>query len=79
MFSGKTSELMRKVRRYQYAGKKCLVVNYKHDNRYDSADVIVNHDKYFFLTRNKLSARKIAKIAEITDFTNYDVIAIDEG
>lgn len=35
MFSGKSSELLRKIRRYEHAKKKCLVINYKHDDRYD--------------------------------------------
>lgn len=34
MFSGKSSEMLRKVRRYEHARKKCLVVNYLNDNRY---------------------------------------------
>ena len=34
MFSGKSSEMQRKVRRYQHARKSCLVINYIKDNRY---------------------------------------------
>jgi thymidine kinase len=45
MFSGKSSELLRKIRRYQHAKKNCLVVNYLHDNRYSSEDVMATHDK----------------------------------
>jgi thymidine kinase len=45
MFSGKSSELLRKIRRYQHAKKKTLVVNYLHDNRYSSEDVMATHDK----------------------------------
>ena len=45
MFSGKSSELLRKVRRYQHARKKCLVVNYLHDNRYSKDEVMMTHDK----------------------------------
>ena len=46
MFSGKSSELLRKVRRYQHARKKCLVINYQHDNRYSAEDVMATHDRY---------------------------------
>jgi thymidine kinase len=46
MFSGKSSELFRKVRRYQHAKKKCLVINYKNDNRYSNDDVMTTHDRY---------------------------------
>lgn len=46
MFSGKSSEMMRKVRRYQHARKNCLVINYLRDNRYSFEDVASTHDKY---------------------------------
>jgi thymidine kinase len=68
MFSGKTSELMRKVKRFQHAGKKCLVLNYKHDNRYDDSDCIINHDKYYLNYRTKILARKVFKIDDVKDF-----------
>jgi thymidine kinase len=45
MFSGKSSELLRKVRRYQHAKKNCLVINYIHDNRYSTEEVMSTHDK----------------------------------
>lgn len=35
MFSGKTTELLRRIRRYQVAKNNCLVVKYKNDTRYD--------------------------------------------
>jgi thymidine kinase len=45
MFSGKSSEMQRKVRRYQHARKECLVINYVRDNRYSFEDVAATHDK----------------------------------
>ena len=33
IFSGKTSELLRKVRRFEQSKKKCLVVKYHHDSQ----------------------------------------------
>lgn len=53
MFSGKSSELLRKVRRFQHAKKKCLVVNYIHDNRYSAEDVMATHDRYPILNPGK--------------------------
>ena len=47
MFSGKSSELLRKIRRYEHAKKKCLVVNYVHDNRYTDTEEMATHDQYF--------------------------------
>jgi thymidine kinase len=49
MFSGKSSEMMRKVRRYEHASKKCLVINYLHDNRYSNDEVMSTHDKYQYV------------------------------
>lgn len=48
MFSGKSSELLRKVRRYEHAKKKCLVISYMHDDRYSTEEVMSTHDKYLF-------------------------------
>lgn len=45
MFSGKSSEMQRKVRRYQHARKKCLVINYDKDTRYSGEDVASTHDR----------------------------------
>jgi thymidine kinase len=45
MFSGKSSELLRKIRRFEHARKRCLVANYSHDNRYSLAEEMATHDK----------------------------------
>lgn len=47
MFSGKTTELIRRLRRYQIACFKCLVLKYIGDYRYSEND-IVTHDKNTF-------------------------------
>lgn len=46
MFSGKSTELLRKVKRYQIAKKNCLVINYANDNRYSDEGFVATHDKY---------------------------------
>lgn len=45
MFSGKSSELQRVVRRFQIANKRCLVVNYFADDRYTAEHVTATHDR----------------------------------
>lgn len=45
MFSGKSSELQRVVRRYEISKKNCLVVNFALDSRYSAEDVVSTHDK----------------------------------
>lgn len=73
MFSGKTTELIRRLKRYQIAKYRCLIMKYANDDRY-SANDIVSHDHQSLAA---VSARKVA------DFkfkaVEYDVIGIDEG
>ena len=43
MFSGKTTELLRNVKRYQSVGRTTMVINYSMDTRYGDNSVI-SHD-----------------------------------
>ncbi|GIX68867.1 thymidine kinase, cytosolic [Caerostris extrusa] len=73
MFSGKTTELIRRLRRYQIAKHKCLIVKYAKDVRYD-ADNIATHD------RQCLSAVCATTLTDLKSVaSNYSVIGIDEG
>jgi thymidine kinase len=64
MFSGKSSEMQRKVRRYQHARKKCLVINFERDNRYSCEDVSSTHDLYRYLyLRITIKAVKTGNLA----------------
>ena len=45
MFSGKTSELQRRIRRHELGRRKCLLIKYAHDQRYSQADC-ATHDLY---------------------------------
>ena len=44
MFAGKSTELLRRVKRHQISGKRCLNIKYIMDDRY-SNDCIATHDK----------------------------------
>ena len=44
MFAGKSTELLRRVKRLEISGKKCLSIKYSADDRY-SAECISTHDK----------------------------------
>ncbi|KAG8189275.1 hypothetical protein JTE90_019035 [Oedothorax gibbosus] len=73
MFSGKTTELIRRLRRYEIAKNKCLIVKYANDLRYDS-DSIATHD------RQCLAAIKSTTLTDLKELAaNYSVIGIDEG
>jgi len=44
MFAGKSTELLRRVKRHEITGKKCLFIKFACDNRYDK-ESISTHDK----------------------------------
>jgi len=75
MFSGKTTELIRRLKRYQIARYECLIVKYADDQRYDD-EGMATHD------RQSLKATKAKSL--MSRFGNqgldaYDVIGVDEG
>lgn len=73
MFSGKSEELMRRLRRAQIARQKVAVYKPAIDNRYDATDV-VSHDG------TRIAALPVANSAEILHLSGEaDVVGIDEA
>lgn len=72
MFSGKTTELLRRIRRYRFAKRRCLLVKYANDVRYDDNNHVTTHDK------EKQEAVSVYRLSEV-DGTNFDVIGVDES
>jgi thymidine kinase len=73
MFSGKTEELIRRLRRAQIAKQKVKIFKPKIDSRY-SANSIVSHNE------QSLPSMLIEDIVEVLDYTNdAQVIGIDEA
>lgn len=72
MFSGKTTELSRRYKRYVIGGKKCVMIKYAGDTRY-SVHEVATHDgiriEGFPCTQLVEASEKVA---------DYDVICIDE-
>jgi thymidine kinase len=73
MFAGKSTELLRRVKRLEISGKKCLFVKYSADQRY-STNSISTHDQ---ITRTAVSCKALEELGET--WREYDVIGIDEG
>lgn len=78
MFSGKSSELLRRLRRYTHASQKCLLIKHKCDTRYTDEHMVCTHDhvKEKALLLERLDDIE-SKEDNITDGVN--VIGIDEG
>ena len=75
MFAQKTTELLRRVRRYKSIGYKVLIVNFVADQRYGK-DCIASHDKD---TEMAVCVEELSAVNHLVETGDYDVIAIDEG
>jgi thymidine kinase len=74
MFSGKSTELIRRINSIKSINKKVLIINYIHDNRY-SKDSVCSHDNI------KIKSLKTDFLLLIDKelLLNSDFIFIDEG
>jgi len=75
MFSGKTDELLKRVRRLRIAGKLCYTLKHVSDNRYSKGPVIESHDF------QSMPATLVSTLdqADPEEIKKSDVICIDEG
>lgn len=74
MFSGKSTELLRRIRRYTVANKKCIVIKYDKDTRYGSVDLLATHDRATIQAYPCSCLRQANALAE-----SAHVIGIDEA
>jgi thymidine kinase len=74
MFSGKSEELIRRLRRAQIARQKVQIFKPKFDKRY-SEDEIVSHSERRIQSRNIASSSDL--LSQVDD--NTEVVGIDEG
>ena len=75
MFSGKSEELIRRLRRAKIAQQKVITFKPHVDNRY-ALEYVVSHDG------NKVEARPLLNVADINEIVaanNANVIGIDEA
>lgn len=73
MFSGKTEELLRRLKRAKYAKLNIMIFKPKIDTRYDK-EKVVSHDDNFIDSLSVDSSSDIIQHSE-----NVDVVAIDEA
>ena len=74
MFSGKSTELIRRINREKSINKKIIVINYAGDNRY-SNNSVSTHDN------TKINSLKLNNLSEfnLNLVFQYDSFFIDEG
>jgi len=75
MFSGKTTELLRLLRRYEFAGKRVVLCKPKTDDRYSPTHA-VTHDNTGEVA---IVVESAADIITHVDMENVDVVGIDEA
>ena len=77
MFSGKSTELIRRLQRFKIARYSCLIVKYANDKRYTKDASIATHDMQMLQAVNATKLNDLKDNFNIVD--DYDVIGIDEG
>lgn len=73
MFSGKSSELIRRVSRYEAIGHKCCVINSALDTRTDG--VSTHSGK----TRRALKVHDLGEVSRCDVFLDAQIVAVDEA
>lgn len=73
MFSGKTEELIRRLKRVKIAGQSVEIFKPAHDTRY-SVNEVVSHDARAIPSRPVKTSKEILDVAE-----HIDVVGIDEA
>jgi len=76
MFSGKSTELIRRYNREKTLNKRMICVNYYMDNRYSSENKMVTHDN------NSVESLKLSTLEQLLEpeiLNKFDSVFIDEG
>jgi thymidine kinase len=73
MFSGKSEEMIRRLRRAEIAGQRVVIFKPRIDDRYDATDVVSHAGA-------RMRAVPIGTVAELTERADgFDVVGIDEA
>ena len=75
MFSGKTSELIRRLKRLKVIGKKIIVINSAKDTR-SPDEVLKTHDNVKF---DCFKAYHLFELINRDEYDDADIVAIDEA
>jgi len=76
MFSGKSTELLRRASRYEAIGKNVLYINYYLDQRYGTTNKITTHNN---TSKKALMVQKLNNLLDLDEYKSCDIIAINEA
>jgi thymidine kinase len=79
MFSGKSEELIRRLKRVQISGKKLVIFKPAIDTRYDLKHVVSHDQRKMDAVITGLDITAMLEMEKIVRDENPEVIAIDEG
>ena len=74
MFAGKTTALIKNIRRYTEAKYKTLIIKYSKDTRYGEEHEAVSHDQEKWEALPTMTLMPVVNVA-----LEYEVIGVDEG
>ena len=75
MFSGKSSELIRRIRQLTLLGKGVLVINHTSDKRYGES-LVVSHDR---ISVKAVAMEHLRDVTTMTELQECEAIFVDEG
>lgn len=75
MFAGKSTELLRRLRRFELAGKKVLIVKHAADAARSGDAEVTTHDEHKSTNAVAIPTGELCSV----DTSEHDVVGIDEG
>ena len=74
MFSGKSTRLIERIRKYVYKNKKTIMIKFIGDQRYSKKSEVVTHD---LIKYDSIDCRNLTD--SFDQLKDYDIIGVDEG
>eukprot|EP00040_Diaphanoeca_grandis_P043991 m.10963 g.10963 ORF g.10963 m.10963 type:complete len:246 (+) comp8569_c0_seq1:186-923(+) len=79
MFSGKSTEMLRRLKRYEHALRPCFAIKHADDSRFSDKNASANYISTHDAVNVRLASRTPNLFAMKESIANVDVVAIDEG
>lgn len=76
VFSGKTTELIRRIRREGLSGRETLVLKKKLKSNSESEGYILSHNEEFIEAK---ACEELGEIVKMEGFSNISVVGIDDA